>query len=141
MSEQQLLKACIQYLRLRGCYCQRVQAGLIRQVIGKQVRWIHLADKGCPDILAAIPCKDLRHQISNKNAPLARFCGIEVKASASAIKSWHRANKKAQNMKPISKPEETSVAQNYHKELIEKAGGIYALICSLEELEKLINKI
>lgn len=136
MSEQQLLKACIQYLRLRGCYCQRVQAGLIRQVIGKQVRWIHLADKGCPDILAAVPCK-----ISNGNAPFARFCGIEVKSSPSAVKAWHRAQNKAQNMKRLSKPEETAVAQNYHKELIEKAGGVYALICSLEELEKLINNI
>jgi len=126
MSEQEVLKACINYLRWRGHYCQRVHSGLIRQVIGKEVRWIHLADRGTPDILACIDGK---------------FVGIEVKASEAAKKEWHRKVKKSLELKPLVKNDETAVAQHEQMNLIESAGGYTALISSIAELEHMITII
>ncbi len=95
MSEQELLNACKDYIRWKGYYCQRVPSGLIKQTIDGEERWIHLADKGTPDILACIAGK---------------FVGIEVKANEAAKKRWHASVKKSKELKPLKKCDETAVA-------------------------------
>ena len=126
MKEQEVLKACLEYIRWKGYYCQRVHSGLVKVQMGKSERWMHLADKGTPDILACIAGK---------------FVGIEVKAGKEAKRRWHASVKKAHDMKALTSPDLTCVAQHEQMQVIEKAGGCTALVSSLKEMEYVINII
>lgn len=74
-----LVRACLEYLRLRGIHAWQAQAGAVRT---RQGRWVRLSPAGTPDILGIVPGS-------------GRLIGIEVKTGKGrrnkAQRAWHEA--------------------------------------------------
>jgi len=114
MSEKDLEKAVIKYIRWVGGYCQKVQCGLIKQVYNDKIRWIHLADKGTPDILACIK---------------GSFLGIEVKKDEKEVERWNKQTT------------EHAQQQSYQQQLIRHAKGMTMVVGSLKQLEEDLKEL
>ena len=78
-----LVRACLEYLRLRGIHAWQAQAGAVQT---RQGRWVRLSPAGTPDILAILP-------------PGGRLMGVEVKTGTGrrnkAQRAWHEAATRA----------------------------------------------
>lgn len=119
MTEKQLEKAIIEYIRWIGGYVQKVQSGVIPQAYmtksgDRTTRWIHLADKGTPDLFACIE---------------GEFLGIEVKKSDREVVRW------AKGANPHSQ------AQMRQHRLIRQAKGITMIVGSIDALEKDLEQL
>lgn len=129
--EQELLKACIELLRARGCYCQRINSGKIIADYGGKKRMIHLADKGTPDIFACVP---------DRNGQ-GYFLAIELKKDAAEIKGWSRQWDNFCKERKITASNERSVRQHEEQQKITDAGGEVLVCSSLDDLNDFITEL
>lgn len=91
-SETALSKSINDALELHGCRVIRIQSGKLKLTSGKRTYWIHMADKGTPDLLVIRP-----------GAPLASGYAavgfLEVKTAAGKLSpeqhKWHAWAKSA----------------------------------------------
>ncbi len=113
MSEQQIQNQIIAMIRANGGWCQRINSGAISQTYTNKTgntrqRYIKMADKGTPDIIACIK---------------GIFVGVEVKGSLRAYKEWQKQKT------------DTHVAQHMQKTWILESGGIYLIGYDVQQIE------
>ncbi len=122
MTEKQIEKSIIQYLKLKGFWVEKMQSGHVfvdGSKSGGKSRMINLGGSpGAPDILACIN---------------GRFVAIEVKKDEKTTKKWLRYDlSKSQYIKGYDKRLE---AQRRHRDQVLSNGGIHIITFSIEDLE------
>lgn len=124
IKEKDVLKGCIDYLRLRGFYCQRINTGkiFIDNAFGKRV--VNLADEGTPDILACISGK---------------FVGIEIKKDEKEFAKWENQYQKYLQTGVMTKASRKSVVQHEQQNLINNTGGCSFTTFSIDHLEHMLK--
>lgn len=129
-SEQELLKACLEYLRVRSFFAERINSGKIIADYGGKKRMIHLCTPGTPDIIACIPVNGV-----------GVFVGIELKKDSKEILAWEKQWENYNRGANITDANKRSVLQHQAHERIRNAGGEVIVCCSLNELEKDISDL
>lgn len=123
--EKDIEKMCIEILRIKGAWCQKIHSGEMYVAAGPARYRVKLADQGTPDIIA---CVD------------GRMIGVEVKDSPEECDRWWRvidaylATGDSERTRTMKKSWEREVLQYLQHELIRKAGGEVSICSSPEEL-------
>lgn len=131
-NEKAIEKQCIELLRIRGIWCQKVHSGALMVAAGPARYRVNLADQGTPDIIACVK---------------GRMLGIEVKDSPEECARWRRviqsylATGDDDHTRTIKPSWEREVCQYLQHELIRKAGGEVILCCSVDELIQDMNML
>lgn len=126
--EQDLLNACIDYIRSIGGYACRINCGKFfkKDNTGRIIGSIKLAPKGTPDIFACIK---------------GRFVAIEVKKDESRVRAWMKAVMKYKDKFTYPRCHETTLAQYQQMTQISNSGGKCVIVGSFKSLEKLLKNI
>lgn len=127
MTEKQVQNSIKEYLQRRGHWVQTIQCGKIKQLYRNgKTRFIHLAEAGTPDLIACINGK---------------FLGIEVKKNPKEVETWTRKITKWLQYPINNGMYNREVGQYKQHEKIRKAGGVVAVVGSLEELKNDLIKL
>jgi len=122
----------IEYLRIRGIYCQKVHSGAIFVKRGPHTYKVKLADQGTPDLECCVR---------------GHYLAIEVKVSPEEHEEWERqweaylatgTNERNRTMKTSW---ERSVLQQMEHDKIRAAGGEVIVCSSVNELEQDIDTL
>ena len=128
MNEKQIEKDIIGYLRWQGYYAEGIQSGVLKQTYNGKDRYVHLCTAGTPDIIACI----------NR-----AFVGTEVKKDSNEYKKWNKiidAHVDGTLLWNTSQDNKKRCVNQYEQgRLIDKAGGDYWLVTSVEEVQNLIE--
>jgi len=121
MSEKRIEEAIINYIFAIGGYAFKAQSGsaMVQKGEGRFYK-INFAPRGTPDIVAAIKGK---------------FCGIEVKKDAKEVARWQRIAEAYEKTGTTAKSNLREVGQYETAKTITKAGGLFFLVSSLDDLE------
>lgn len=122
--EKAIEKNCIEYLRMRGFYCQKIHSGALMVAAGPARYRVNLADRGTPDIFACVR---------------GRLVCIEVKESPEEAAEWERQWQKHVETKQLKKSWERSIYQHVEQDKWRGAGAEIIVVSSVEELDRDIN--
>lgn len=114
MSEKDLQKAVINFIRFHGGYCVKVLCGKFKLHAGTSYeRWAHGADKGTPDLVACLN---------------GQFFGVECKVNERVAAAWETCKT------------DTAQSQAYQHGLIRKAGATAMVVGSIKMLEDALKR-
>lgn len=124
MTETEIQKNIIGYLRIKGFYAQRINSGMTVLMYKGKKRVIRGADKGTPDILACI---------------YGYFVGIEVKNGIKEVEKFHKKIENCKVKGPL-KSYRREIDQDYQHSMIRRANGIAWVVGSVVQLQILISE-
>lgn len=125
MREKEIQNSIVEYLELIGAYTKPINSGQIMAMYGQKTLMVKLADKGTPDILLCYK---------------GDFIGIEVKKTEKIREHWLNTVERYKQTGAMAKSNHRIFAQNVHKEMIEKAGGIWYIVASLSEVVEIFEE-
>ncbi len=125
-TEKEIESSILEWLRVQRVWCMKIQSGVVTSTYKGNQRYIHLAERGTPDILACIH---------------GRFVGIEVKRSEKEIAAWRRVWERHEKDGFVPPHAERSVAQHRQQQKIRDAGGVTLIACSIQMLEEDLKKL
>lgn len=108
-TESDLVRACIEYLTLKGVFCWRNNTGAFAGEHMGRKRFVRFGTPGAPDIMAIVRTRVSRQR---QAVLVGRFLGVECKS-------------------PTGKQ---SAAQRVWQEQCERAGGAYFMVRRLGDL-------
>jgi len=124
MKESEIENTIKEYIRLIGGFVQRLHSGRIITKRGPMTYALHLADKGCPDLIACVKGK---------------FYGIEVKADDIKKKQWKKLQVRYKSGELLPKSYHREMAQMEQADNIVRAGGEFILASCLEDVMEIIK--
>lgn len=129
MIETQIEKAIKTFIFSKGGFIQKTHSGAIQKAYkARGGRWrthvVHLADAGTPDMMGVLN---------------GYFLGIEVKKDEKEVQKWLKYPLGLRG-KPVKRDPRIE-AQKHFAEKIKKAGGIFAIVSSVDELEEDLKKV
>lgn len=123
MKEQDVTKAIVDYINSKGFYALRLNSGKIMQTYGDKTRLIHLCPQGTPDVMAIVNGKPYF---------------FEVKKDEKIRNQWLKKIQKYRETSYAAISAQKEVMQYKTMKLIEKNGGDCYLVCSLDEVRRII---
>lgn len=129
-AEKGVENTLIEYLRIRGIYCQKQHSGSVFVKKGPMTYRMKLCDQGTPDISFGFQVNGIKI-----------WGGIEVKKDQEEIDEWERQWQKHLETKEMKTSWERSIFQHMEHEKIRSAGGEVIVCCSMEELDRDINTL
>jgi len=129
MIESGIEKSIKQFIKLKGGWITRIQSGAVKKeytTVGgmNKTHFLRLAEAGTPDMIGCLN---------------GTFLGVEVKKDKKEVLKW-MAYPNGLKGKPIKFNSRNDAQKNASRE-IRKAGGFFAVVCSVDELEKDLKAI
>jgi hypothetical protein len=120
MGRERAIETAIKnFIFLHGGYITKCQSGVIPREYKGRTHMIHMGERGTPDMIGCLN---------------GRFLGVEVKRDEKEVQKWL-----AYPLGLRGKPIERNLRNEAQKETskrIREAGGVFAVVCSVEELEQ-----
>lgn len=116
--EKSIETAIKHFIFAKGGYLTKVQSGAVHKSYKGKEYMIRLADAGTPDMMGCLN---------------GRFIGVEVKKDAKEVQKW-LAYPNGLRGTPVKYNARIEAQKNASKQ-IREAGGFFAVVCSVDELE------
>ena len=120
MTESDAQKQILDWLKLKGFYCLRINSGNIAQSYHGDTRYIQLAPRGTPDVFCIV-----------NGCPVF----IEVKKDEKAINQWKKQWENFQKTARVTPYNQRSVDQHKQMNKIREAGGFTIVACDAKMVE------
>lgn len=121
-SEQQVLNAILEFLEYSGFYCVRINSGGIKVA----THFIRLGRRGTPDIISCVK---------------GDLIAFEVKKNEKEVAAWLRKVDLFRKTAVLNPNCAREIDQYKEMEKIKKSGGKAFLVCSVEEVAEILDKI